>query len=127
MRRYHNLKIFMPIGLIVALVLLASAVSVYAQTATLQIFTLDLKVGSKNQQVVLLQQLLSDESPDIYPEKMISGYFGPLTQAAVKRFQAKYVSEVLTPAGVNAPTGFVGSYTRNKLNKVYIQLYYLKK
>jgi peptidoglycan hydrolase-like protein with peptidoglycan-binding domain len=106
---------------------LANSVPVFAQTATIQVFTLDLKIGSQNQQVTILQQLLAAESPDIYPEKMVSGYFGPLTQAAVKRFQAKYASEILIPAGVDSPTGFVGPFTRTKLNKVYIQLYHSKR
>lgn len=102
---------------------LINPASTLAQTATFQVFTLNLKFGIANQQVAILQQLLADESPEIYPEKMVSGYFGPLTKAAVERFQTKYASEVLAPAGIDTPTGFVGYYTRTKLNKVYMQLY----
>lgn len=119
-------KIVVPAGIILVLGLLANAIPAQAQTATLQIFTLDLKFGSQNQQVAVLQQLLNKLGPEIYPEGLVSSYFGPLTQAAVKRFQAKYASEILTPAGVDAPTGFVGTYTRAKLNKVYIQFYFKK-
>ncbi len=45
-------------------------------------------------------------------------YFGPATKDAVKRFQEKYESEVLDPVGMDSPNGFVGSYTRMKLNSI---------
>lgn len=47
-----------------------------------------LKVGSQGQQVKLLQTLLASD-PSIYPEGIISGYFGQLTAKAVRKFQQK--------------------------------------
>ncbi len=45
-----------------------------------------LKQGTTSDQVAVLQALLASD-PSIYPEGIISGYFGKLTAQAVKRFQ----------------------------------------
>lgn len=47
-----------------------------------------LKLGDSGADVTRLQQFLATD-PAIYPEKNISGYYGSLTEAAVKRFQCK--------------------------------------
>jgi hypothetical protein len=49
-------------------------------------------------------------------------YFGPKTKDAVIRFQNLYASEVLAPAGLTTATGFVGQYTRSKLNAILAQI-----
>jgi hypothetical protein len=72
------------------------AVSSYARS---------LKVGSRGDDVTALQNRLTDESVYTGP---VTGYFGPLTAQAVKKFQAKYgISQV----------GIVGPQTRTLLNK----------
>ncbi|MGC9599104.1 MAG: peptidoglycan-binding domain-containing protein [Minisyncoccia bacterium] len=67
-------------------------------------FTMTLSLGSRNGDVTALQTLLTEQGFYTGP---ITGYFGPLTQAAVKAFQQKY--------GMSA-TGLVGSLTRAQLN-----------
>lgn len=61
----------------------------------------------RSSEVMCLQQFLKNQGADIYPEGYITGTFGSMTQAAVKRFQEKY--------GI-ANTGFVGPLTRAKIN-----------
>lgn len=63
----------------------------------------------KHAAVEQLQKNLSSDS-SIYPEKIITGYFGFLTQKAVKRFQARH--------GIRQ-TGYVGHLTRARLNQLY--------
>jgi hypothetical protein len=45
-------------------------------------------IGQKGEEVLNLQKILK-EFPEIYPEGYVTGYYGPLTQNAVKRLQAK--------------------------------------
>jgi peptidoglycan hydrolase-like protein with peptidoglycan-binding domain len=47
-----------------------------------------------------------------------STYYGARTAQAVSRFQAKYASEVLAPAGLLYPTGIVGALTRQKISQL---------
>lgn len=75
---------------------------------TLQ-FTQTLSSGVKNEEVKQLQELLAKD-PEIYPEGKVTGFFGSLTQQAVKRFQEKYGIETV---------GSVGPKTRAKLNELY--------
>lgn len=73
---------------------------------------------SNNAEVRCLQEFLKDQEQDIYPEGLVTGYFGNLTQAAVIRFQEKYASEILNPLGLYFGTGFVGPSTRAKINQL---------
>ena len=62
----------------------------------------------RSEQVRLLQEFLAKDKA-IYPEGKITGYFGPATKAAVKRFQVKYgISQV----------GRVGPATMAKLSEL---------
>ena len=78
----------------------------------------NLRYGMKSNEVRCLQEFLRSQGTEIYPEGLVTGYFGPLTFSAVKRFQQKYWQEILSPWGLNQnqPTGFVGSTTRAKIN-----------
>ncbi len=69
-------------------------------------------LGQKSEQVKILQQTLSNDK-EIYPEGIITGYYGNATKSAVVRFQQKYglVSD-----------GIAGPETRSKLNEVYAPL-----
>lgn len=80
----------------------------------------DLRLGDSGEEVKLLQTWLSKDR-EIYPEGIISGYFGYLTQKAVIRFQEKYQTDILTPQGLTRGTGIVDAPTRNKLNELYGQ------
>lgn len=67
-----------------------------------------LREGSYGSEVKLLQEILASD-PDIYPEGKITGYFGPATKRAVKRFQEKFcISSV----------GSVGPQTLSKINEL---------
>lgn len=80
-----------------------------AQTITEIISTL--KEGDRNENVKTLQALLAADS-DIYPEGLITGFFGKATARAVRKFQTKH----------NLPqVGNVGPKTLKKLNQLLQQ------
>ena len=86
----------------------------YAAIGFTYTFKQALKQGMSGSDVVALQHLLRIDGEFTYPT--LTGYFGAATLAAVKAFQTKYASEILTPNGLTAPTGFVGASTLAKLN-----------
>ena len=77
------------------------------------IFTLPLKRGSQNKEVIALQKFLS-QNQSLYPEGSASGYFGPATERAIKRFQEKYLLAKIGDSGY----GSVGPKTRAKMNSI---------
>lgn len=68
----------------------------------------DLYTGLTSDEVEELQELLASD-PTIYPEGLVTGYYGPLTEAAVRRFQEQF--------GIDS-VGRVGPQTRNLLNRI---------
>ena len=53
-----------------------------------KIVNAQMMMGWRGEEISNLQRILK-EFPEIYPEGYVTGYFGPLTQKAVKRLQAK--------------------------------------
>lgn len=82
------------------------------------VFTKNLFYGQKNDDVKYLQAFLKTQGIEIYPEGLVTGYFGPLTKAAAIRLQEKYADEVLAPWDLTEGTGFVGKTTRAKINEI---------
>ncbi len=85
---------------------------IYIETDSGELFTEPFKRGDTHPQITLLQQLLVRDG--VYSEALISGYYGPRTEDAVKRFQVKYG---IARAG-DAGYGTVGPATRAKLNEL---------
>ncbi|MCD6500929.1 peptidoglycan-binding protein [bacterium] len=81
-------------------------------------FSANLYYGMRGNGVRCLQEFLKAQGKEIYPQGLVTGFFGPLTRAAVMRFQEKYASEILFPLGLKKGTGFVGPSTRNKINRM---------
>ncbi|MCX6764211.1 MAG: peptidoglycan-binding protein [Candidatus Nealsonbacteria bacterium] len=81
--------------------------------------TKNLSKGAKNEEVKYLQEFLS-KYPEIYPEGLVTGYFGSLTEVAVKRFQEKNAEDILIPLGLTGGTGYVGEATRAKINDLIL-------
>ena len=74
-----------------------------------------LGLGRKNDtaQVKLLQTFLNGNLGTKLP---VTGFFGPLTYAAVKQFQLKYKTAILDPWGISDPTGYVYKFTQYEIN-----------
>jgi len=91
----------------------ASQTSVPTAKTNIQKYTFSraLKRGSKNADVTALQKILAQD-PDIYPEGLVTGYFGSLSEKAVGLFQEKYGIAKKGDPGY----GTVGPKTRAKLN-----------
>lgn len=92
------------------------------------VFEKDLRLRGRGQDIYELQKILNSDSftavagsgPGSPGEE--TDYFGPLTRAAVFRFQLKYAAEILQSAGLSRPSGFVGAFTRRKLNSLSREL-----
>lgn len=105
----YNFKKYISIIASFSLVLSFSVFPFYTQKVeALSNITTSLDLGARGADVTTLQTFLAEDA-SIYPEKIISGYFGSLTEAAVKKFQARYNFETI---------GRVGPLTRAKINEL---------
>lgn len=79
----------------------------------------DLFYGMENNEDIrMLQKALKYEG--LFPLSVLeTGNFYGITYTAVLDFQEKYKKDVLTPAGLTQPTGYVGEWTRKKLNQLF--------
>lgn len=77
-------------------------------------FSTTLGRGSTGHDVLRLQEFLKTMS-DMYPEGLVTGYFGVLTEKAVERFQTKH-GIVSSGAPDTSGYGIVGPRTRGVLN-----------
>ncbi|MEK7638604.1 MAG: hypothetical protein AAB388_00405 [Patescibacteria group bacterium] len=89
-------------------------------------WTRDLSSGSTGTDVKALQQFLNAD-PDTRVSATGVGsagseteFYGPATGAAVSKFQVKYRSEILSPAGLVNPTAYFGPGTRAKANALCV-------
>jgi hypothetical protein len=118
--RHASFTSSFPVALILLLLLHIPHAS--AQAGISGVFTTNLSLGSSGTLVATLQQMLNRDADTRVASSGpgSSGnetpYFGSLTKAAVVRFQEKYANEILTPVGLAQGNGYVGLYTRAKLN-----------
>lgn len=86
-------------------------------------FTRNLLLGMTGPDVKCLQSILNlheDTKVSLYGNGSPGNetyYFGQKTQDAVVKFQNKYRDEILSPYGIYYGTGYVGSFTMDKLNE----------
>lgn len=75
-----------------------------------------LSLGMRGDDVKSLQEVLIEEG--IWESDVgATGYFGPITKAAVIRYQEKHASEILEPLGLKKGTGYFGSSSCSYFNK----------
>jgi peptidoglycan hydrolase-like protein with peptidoglycan-binding domain len=85
-------------------------------------WTRQLGQGSSGIDVMRLQQFLNASADTRLAVSgagspgMETQYYGPITAAAVSKFQVKYRAQILTPLGLVNPTGFFGPSSRAQAN-----------
>jgi len=92
-------------SLLLASLLMVGAIT---QASAYTMLTTQLDPGAKGANVTNLQTFLKD-NPSIYPEGLVTGYYGNLTKTSVQRFQAAYGLETV---------GRVGPATLTKINSL---------
>lgn len=94
----------------------------YAPSSSIT-FNKDFRLGDVNGDIKALQQYLNALSFTVAGKGPGSpgnetNFFGPLTTAALIKFQEAHAKEILTPLGLTKGTGFFGPSTRNYINSL---------
>ncbi len=89
----------------------------------IELFSKDLKLGSKHSEVKRLKEFLNSHGFSVSESGagsagQESDFFGEKTDDALRRFQKTYQVEILIPLGLSAPTGIFGPSTRKKINEI---------
>ena len=80
-----------------------------------------IKLGAANDpaEVKKLQTFLKNYEG--FTTLSVTGFYDQSSYNAVKKFQAKYTSDILLPWGDTVPTGYVFTQTLKKINEIYCQ------
>jgi len=107
-------KSFSRIGLVSIGATFALFISLMITQSASAMITSSLDVGARGTQVTELQTYLATNAT-IYPSGLVTGYYGPLTEAAVERFQT---AQGIVSSGSAATTGYgrVGPTTMARIN-----------
>lgn len=79
------------------------------------VFNKDLQLGSRGDDVKRLQELLKSDK-EIYPDGLVTGYYGALTKSAILKFQLKYG---VVKSASDQGAGRLGPKTRAKIKEVF--------
>jgi peptidoglycan hydrolase-like protein with peptidoglycan-binding domain len=93
----------------------------FAETNQCANLSRNLRIGDKGEDVRLLQKVLNADKtttvassgPGAFGEE--TTYFGERTKNAVAKFQEAHFNEILVPAGLTRGSGFVGTFTRERI------------
>lgn len=82
-----------------------------------------LSIGAQGEDVRMVQRILNSQSETMVA---VTGpgspgnettFFGAATLTALKKFQLQNTNEILVPAGLTLPTGVIGKFTREVINR----------
>lgn len=88
------------------------------------VWTRSLGQGTTGVDVMRLQQFLNSNADTslavsgVGSSGLETQYYGPLTAAAVSKFQVKYRAQILTPLGLVNPTGYFGPSSGAQANRL---------
>jgi Domain of unknown function DUF11/Putative peptidoglycan binding domain len=113
-RIVHVLSNGSVLGLATSTIKIATSTISSAPASCIPLLTSYMSLGKENTKadVLKLQAFLNSNGSRL----PVTGFYGPMTAAAVRAFQQKYASEILVPLGLTRPTGNVYGSTQRKIN-----------